>query len=138
MFRQQILSCCSTQRFSRRWQGGRPGWLAEPALRGPAGKPAAEDGEDDDDVEDAAAAGGLTVLADALAGLVARLGAKAHVFALGTASEAVGMPHLRDDLRSVWHDIWIAGSGICASPAVPSQDPSCGMSPAWMLMHLAI
>jgi hypothetical protein len=83
----------------RSWQGGRPGWFAEPALRGSAGKPAAEDGEDDD-VEDAAAAGGLTVLADALAGLVARLGAKAHVFALGPASEAVGAPHIRRELRS--------------------------------------
>jgi len=75
----------------RRWEGGQLGWFAD--LSKQRSRPAATAGaraEDDDEEEDAAAAGGLTVLADALAGLLGRLGAKPHVFALGPASEAVG------------------------------------------------
>jgi len=79
-------------RTLRRWEGGQLGWFPDLPKQRPRSSAAvgarAED-EDDDD-EDAAAAGGLTVLADALSGLLGRLGAKPHVFALGPASEAVG------------------------------------------------
>ena len=74
-----------------RWEGGQLGWFPDLLKhRSSSAATAGARAGDDEEDEDAAAAGGLTVLADALAGLLGRLGAKPHVFALGPASEAVG------------------------------------------------
>lgn len=79
-----------------RFQGSPAGWLGKcdssAEQQSPSGGRNNGNVDDDDDEEvDVAAAAGLTALADALAAIMGQLGAKAHVWALGPASSAIGV-----------------------------------------------